>query len=256
MADHQLKARLRAGETLFGVFLGVPSPPLVEIAGWAGFDFLFVDTEHGPADVETASDLVRAAEAGGAEAVIRVPSGERTHILRALDTGPSGVLVPQVQSREEAERVAASAHYPPEGIRGIAFSVRAARYGLRQPGEYLAAAKERTLVCVQVETRRALENLKEIATVPGIDVLFVGPTDLSMNLGRAGEPAHPEVEGAIERIFEVTLESGKIAGILANDVPTAEKWKGKGGRLLAANGVGVISKAMAELASGFRSLKG
>ncbi len=255
MADHRLKARLAAGETLFGVFLGIPSPPLAEITGWAGFDFIFVDTEHGPADVRGAQDMVRAAEAGGAEALVRVALGERTQILRALDTGASGVLVPQIQSREDAERVAASAHYPPEGVRGIAFSIRAARYGLRKPAEYLAAAKEETLVCVQVETSRALENVREIASVPGIDVLFVGPTDLSMNLGHPGELTHPEVEGAIDRIFEAAIASDKVPAILANDVPTAEKWMAKGARLLAANGVGLYSRAVSDLASGFRSLK-
>ncbi|MBI2881461.1 MAG: hypothetical protein HYY21_07715 [Candidatus Tectomicrobia bacterium] len=256
MAAHRLKARLRSGKAAFGVFLGIPSAPLAEMTGWAGFDFVFVDTEHGPGDVERASDLVRAAEAGGAEAVIRVPAGERPRILRALDTGASGVLVPQIDSREAAERVAASAHYPPDGVRGIAFSIRAARYGLQRPAEYLAAAREETLVCVQVETRAALENVEEIASVPRLDVLFVGPADLSMSLGHPGDPAHPEVEAAIERIFQAAIHSGKVPGILANDAPAAEKWMGKGARLLAANGVGIFSKALSDLASGFRSLKG
>ncbi|MFQ5692344.1 MAG: HpcH/HpaI aldolase/citrate lyase family protein [Nitrospinota bacterium] len=255
MTPHRLKERLRAGETLFGVCLGIPSPPLAEIAGWAGFDFIFADTEHGPAGAESATDMVRAAEAGGAEALVRVTLAERTRILRALDAGATGVLVPQVNSKEEAERVAAAACYPPDGVRGIALSVRAARYGLAKPAEYLAAAKTETLVCVQVETRAALENAGEIASVPGIDVLFVGPTDLSMNLGHPAQLAHPEVEAAIERIFEAALSAEKVPGILANDVPTAEKWMAKGSRLLAANGVGAFSKAMAGLATGFQSLK-
>jgi 4-hydroxy-2-oxoheptanedioate aldolase len=255
MSQHRLKARLKAGETLFGVFLGIPSPPLAEIVGWAGFDFVFVDTEHGPGGAEAALNMVRAAEAGGTEAIVRVTLAERTQILRALDSGASGVLVPQVNSGEEAERVAKAAHYPPDGVRGIAFSVRAAKYGLSKPADYLAAAKEETLVCVQVETRTALENVNDIASVSGIDVLFVGPTDLSLNLGHPGDFSHPEMIGAIERIFEAAIAADKIPAILANDVPSADKWIQKGARLLAANGVGVFSKGMAELSSGFRSLK-
>jgi 4-hydroxy-2-oxoheptanedioate aldolase len=256
MAGHQLKARLNAGETLFGVFLGIPSPPLAEIAGWAGFDFVFVDTEHGPGDAQAALDMVRAAEAGGTEALVRVTYAERTQILRALDTGASGVLVPQINSRQEAELAVAAAHYPPGGVRGIAFSVRAARYGLTPPPDYLAAAGEETLVCVQVETRAALDNVRDIASVPGIDVLFVGPTDLSLNLGRPGDFSHPDVVGAIERTFEAAIEAGKVPAILANDPASAEKWMAKGARLLAANGVGVFSKGLAELVAGFRSLTG
>lgn len=256
MAHHRLKARLNAGETLFGVFLGIPAPSMAEIAGWAGFDFVFADTEHGPGHSESAVGMVRAAEAGGTEALVRVTSSERTQILRALDAGASGVLVPQVNSKEEAERAGAAAHYPPDGVRGIAFSIRAARYGLRKPAEYLAAAKEETLVCVQVESGQAVERVAEIASVPLIDVLFVGPTDLSMNLGHPGDPTHPEVEEAIDRIFEAALASGKVPAILANDVPTAEKWMGKGARMLAANGTGILSKGMADLQSGFRSLTG
>ena len=122
--------------------------------------------------------------------------------------------------------------------------------------EYLAAAKEETLVCVQVESGRAVERVAEIASVPLIDVLFVGPTDLSMNLGHPGDPTHPEVEEAIDRIFEAALASGKVPAILANDVPTAEKWMAKGARMLAANGTGILSKGMADLQSGFRSLTG
>lgn len=256
MPTHRLKSRLREGETVFGVFLGIPSTPLAEIAGWAGFDYFFADTEHGPVHSESAVSMVRAAEATGTEAVVRVTSSERTNILRALDAGASGVLIPQVNSKEEGERAAAAAYYPPDGGRGIAFSIRAAHYGLWKSGEYLAAAKEETLVCVQVETRQAIDEVDGIASVPLIDVIFVGPTDLSMNLGFPGQLAHPEVEQAIDRIFEAAMNAGKIPAILANDPATAEKWMAKGARMLAANGTGIISKGMADLCSAFRSLQG
>ena len=255
MVHPRLKARLRAGETLFGLFLGIPSPALAEMAGWAGFDYVIVDTEHGGGDVEAASAMVRAAEAGGAEAVIRVAAGARERVLRALDTGASGVQVPMVQSKEEAQDVAASAHYPPAGVRGIAFSIRSAHYGLIPPGIYFQQSEE-TLVSIQIETRRALERLDEIAQVAGIDVLFVGPTDLAQNLGHPGELTHPEVEAAIGRIFEAAQRAGKFPGILANDVLTAKRWMVRGARFLAGNGVGLVSKTFAELAGGFRALRG
>lgn len=256
MASNRLKARLREGETVFGVFLGVPSPPLAEIAGWAGFDYIFADSEHGFGHTESMVSMTRAAEAAGAEAVIRVPSSERTNILRALDVGASGVLIPQVNSKEEGEHAAAAAYYPPDGIRGLAFSVRAAHYGLLKPDEYLKVAREETLVCVQVETQKAINEMEGIASVPLIDVIFVGPTDLSMNLGLPGQLGHPKVEQAIDRIFEATLDAGKIPAILANDPPTAEKWMAKGARMLAANGVGMISRCMIDLCSDYQSLKG
>lgn len=255
MFQPRLKARLRAGDTLFGLFLGIPSAALAEMAGWAGFDYVIVDTEHGSGDVEAAASMVRAAEAGGTEAVIRVAAGARERILRALDTGASGVQVPMVQSREEAEGVAAAAHYPPAGVRGIAFSIRGAHYGLTPPGVYFQRAQE-ILVSIQVETRRGMERLDEIAQVPGIDVLFVGPTDLAQNLGHPGELTHPEVEAAVGRIFEAAQRAGKFPGILVNDVMTAKRWMARGARFLAGNGVGLVSKTFAELAGGLRALRG
>ena len=252
MPLNHLKARLRKGETVFGVFLGVPSPSLAEIAGWAGFDYIFADFEHGFGHTESMVSMVRAAEAAGAEAIIRVTSSERTNILRALDVGASGVLIPQVNSQEEGEHAAAAAYYPPDGIRGLAFSVRAARYGLSKPDEYLKVAKEETLVCVQVETQESINEVEGIASVPLVDVVFVGPTDLSVNLGFPGQLAHPEVEQAIDRIFKATLDAGKIPAILANDLPTAKKWMARGARMLAANGVGMISRCMADLCSEYQ----
>ncbi len=201
MTGHRtLKERLHGGERLAGLFVMLPSPAVVEMCGHAGFDFVIIDQEHGAAGSETLENQLRAADASGIEALVRVSSGTVENIQRALDAGASGIVVPHVMDAEYARQIVAGAHYPPLGRRGIATTARAGRHGMITVPEHLQNATRRTLVVPQIEDREALPNIPAIAAVEGIDALFIGPADLSMSLGHPGNPAHPDVQAAIEGI--------------------------------------------------------
>lgn len=212
--QHDLKQRLKNGETITGSFITMGSPDVTEIIAMAGFDFLVIDTEHGPMSVESALHLVRASEVRGVPAVLRVTNAHDTTILRALDIGAAGVQVPQVNTAAAAREVVEASHYHPVGHRGLAMP-RAADYGALTVKEYFQRSLEQTLVIAQCESAEGLENIEAVAEVPGIDVIFLGPFDLSHSLGIPGEVEDPRIKEAERRIVEVCERNGKAAGIFA-----------------------------------------
>ncbi|MBI2856612.1 MAG: hypothetical protein HYX93_07185, partial [Chloroflexi bacterium] len=180
MRKNVVKEELKAGQAVVGVFCNLPSPAAVEMLGLMGYDFAIIDAEHGPMDLETCEHMARAADAANLVPIVRVALNLPQNVLRYLDAGALGVQIPMVNTREEAERVVASTKYPPLGRRGLA-GTRASGFGAGMDlAEYVRMANEETLVVVQVETREALANLEEIAAVELVDVVFLGPTDLSM----------------------------------------------------------------------------
>ncbi|MCL6516073.1 aldolase/citrate lyase family protein [Alicyclobacillus sp.] len=195
------------------IFIGVPSAALVEMAAYAGFDAVVLDNEHGTFTHEQIEMLCAVAENAGVTPMVRVVSGERTEILKALDRGAHGLHVPQVNSPEEALAVVEAAKYPPLGKRGAAFSIRAARFGAIAVDRYLEEANRETCIAVHIETRRALERIDEILSVPGLDVAYIGPTDLSVSLGCAGQPDAPPVREAIDEILNAGRRHGVRVGI-------------------------------------------
>ena len=199
-ASATFKQRLRRRAMQLGFFIGLPSPALVEMIGWAGFDFVIIDTEHGPMSLDTVEHMLRAAEAAGIAALVRVPGATEAHILPVLDIGASGILVPHVSSFEKARDVAAQAYYPPLGRRGISTVSRAARYGLGDGAAYLANRAQETSVVLMIEDAAVLPRIGKIAALPGVDAIFIGPNDLAASLGRAGQPSHPDVTAAIAGI--------------------------------------------------------
>lgn len=207
-----LKARLEGGTPAIGVWSLLPSPGAAEILAGAGYDAVMIDLEHGPAGFAEATELVRAVEGRGAAALMRVPANDPVHLKRALDTGIEGVMVPQVSSRAEAEAAVAGCRYPPAGHRGMAATVvRASGYGARwRP--YIGEADARLLRICQIETPDAVAAVADIAAVDGVDMLFVGPFDLSANLGYPGEPDHPEVAAAVRRVEQAAKAAGKHLG--------------------------------------------
>lgn len=217
-----LKARLVAGAPAIGAWSMLPSPGAAEIVAGAGYDAVMVDLEHGPADFAAATDLVRAIEGRGAAALMRVPANDPVSLKRALDTGITGVMVPQVSSREEAEAAVSACRYPPSGGRGMAAPVvRASGYGARWQA-YVGEVDACLLRICQIETAAAIEAVEAIAAVDGVDMLFVGPFDLSSNLGFLGEPDHPEVASAIRRVEQAVKDAGKLLGGITTpgrDVP-------------------------------------
>jgi 4-hydroxy-2-oxoheptanedioate aldolase len=205
-----LKERIKSGERLFASFVMVPSPSVVEMLGYAGFDFVVLDTEHGSATVEILENQLRAAEASGIPALVRTVGMTPGEILRVLDAGAQGIIVPHVRTPQDARAIVAAAHYPPKGIRGIATTARAGRHGFVTVSDHLAAAKERILVIPQIEDADALVHVREIAGTDGIDAIFIGPADLSLSLGHPGNPDHPEVKQAIEKAVADIRSAGSI----------------------------------------------
>jgi 2-keto-3-deoxy-L-rhamnonate aldolase RhmA len=217
-----MKARLAAGETLFGTFLTLGSPFAAESLGLAGFDWLLVDLEHGGGDESLLHGQLLGAAAAGVHALVRVESGVRGRTARALDVGVEGVMCPMVNSAAEAAEWARVLHYGPAGTRGVALFHRAARFGTDPD----AIERSRSVVfgIAQIEHPDAVEAVEEIAAIDGIDVLFVGPSDLSYSMGRFREFEHPAFRSAIERVVAAAASAGKTAGIFlgsADEVPRA-----------------------------------
>ena len=219
----RLKSRLRAGETVVGPFVIVPSMTLVDTLGYAGMDFCIIDTEHGPVDMQTSMDLVIAADGAGVSPIIRVGDNDERLILRALDIGSAGVQVPQINNVDDARRVIHSAKYAPIGERGLSIFTRAGDYFKHAGERHTDRQNEETTVVVHIEGRRGLDNLDEIMTVDGIDVLFLGPYDISQSLGVPGDVRNPIVETALKDAAEKARAQGRAVGSYAKDVEMG-KW--------------------------------
>ncbi len=215
MTATSLKERLQRGEPVLGTIMPLPSPEVAEIAGLAGYDFLLLDMEHGPVTPHVLEGLVRACRAVNVPALARVPEDHPKTILRALDVGCVGVVVPQVESPQQAAAAVAATKYAPAGTRSLAGATAAAWWGKVALPDHVKASNAATLSVLQIETRRGLEAVEAIARTPGVDVLFVGPSDLSQSLGHTGAVSHPDVQAAIRRIFGAGREAGVPVGILA-----------------------------------------
>jgi len=243
MRNNPVKEKILNGGTTYGVFCNLYSPMIVELVGHIGFDFALLDAEHGPAEVESCEHMVRAADSVGLPAFIRVAMNIRQNILRYLDIGALGVMLPQISTRAEAEAVVEAVKYPPQGRRGLA-AVRAADYGLTTSlKEYTIKANQETLVVVQIETMGAVSNLDEFLSIEGIDIFFIGPSDLSASMGYVGEPNHPEAQAMIEKLVHRIRTAGKVAGTVAYTHEALAKAKERGFRFIVHGVIGMIAKA-------------
>jgi 4-hydroxy-2-oxoheptanedioate aldolase len=208
-----LKSRLMSGDAVLGCFLSFGSPLTSELMGAAGYDWALIDLEHGAGGEAEALLQLQALSGTPAAAIVRVESNARQRAHRVLDLGAHGIMFPRIDSAEDARAAAAAMQYPPLGVRGVAFSNRACEYGTNfRP--YLEASSEALLTIVQIETRVAVENVEEIAAVPGVDVLFIGPSDLSHSYGILGQFDHPDFEAAVERTVAAAKRHGRALGIL------------------------------------------
>lgn len=205
------RARLRSTDFLLGTWVTMLDPVATELLAGSGFDFLVADGEHGPLDTAHLVATLIASRAAGVPILARVGANEPVRIMHALDSGASGVVIPQVRTVADAERAVAWCRYPPVGLRGIA-PRRASEYG-RRTAAYLAAANELVTCCIQVETREAMGDLDAILSVRGVDALLVGPNDLSAALGHTGDLTHPEVEEAIALVVERAAAHEVPAGV-------------------------------------------
>lgn len=239
-----LRERLLSGELLVGTSLNMGSALAAEICGLAGFDWVFIDLEHGSA---TEADLLAQLQAlshTGAAPLVRVEANERPRFAKALDFGAEGVIVPRVNTAEEARRAVASLRYAPEGERGVATMNRAAGFGARGR-EMVETFNQRGVGVVQIESGQAVANVAEIAAVEGVDCLFVGPTDLTHSLGIFLQMDHPKYGAALEAVRQAAADAGKPTGVLVRTVQEVERYRALGFTLI---GVGSDSAFLADAA--------
>lgn len=236
LQPNRTKAKLRRGEPAFGVINTSDDPLWAELCGLAGFDYYILDGEHGLINPAAATHVVRACERVGLTPLVRLALPDPKRILPYLDTGMMGVMVPGLETPEEVARLVAAVKYPPLGRRGIGLA-RAAAYMARR-GEtpaYVAAANAETMVIIQFEDPALLERLPALATVPGVDAVMIGPRDLSLAMGYADGPDHPEVQATIERAIAACRRAGVVVGTTAATRAAAQAEVARGvGMVLAA----------------------
>jgi 4-hydroxy-2-oxoheptanedioate aldolase len=228
----KLKYAFKEGQTLVGTWLNAPSPAQVETIGYAGFDFVMLDTEHSAYDIAGCENLVRAADAAQLPCLVRVSDNEPTPIARVLEYGAQGIVIPHVSSRAEAEAAVSHAHYPPVGVRGAAPTIRAAHYGQIPWPDYMAQARDETMVVLQIEGKEGIENLDAIMAVDGVDVLFVGPFDLSTVLGISGQLDHPLLVDTVGEIVRRARAKNIAVGIWMPTPEQAGPWIERGVQLI------------------------
>ena len=223
----RFKAAMESERGALGPFMIGTDPALVESAGYAGYDFVLLDMEHGTTTFQTLPHLIRAANVVGVCPVVRVPRGSDIWIDQALDVGAGAVMIPQIETAEQARQAVSAAKFSPIGTRGTCRFVRAAGFGAVPGSEYFTQSQD-TVVILQAEGKRAVANLDEILEVPGIDVVFVGPYDLSSSLGHIGEIDHPEVVACIQEIIAKANAKGIKVGCFADTVEGGRKWRDLG----------------------------
>ncbi len=234
-----LKQRLQAGDTVLGCFLSFGSPLTSELMGLAGYDWALIDLEHGAGGEPEALLQLQALSATPSAAIVRVESNARQRAHRVLDLGAHGIMFPRIDTAEDARAAAAAMRYPPLGVRGVAFSNRVCEYGSNfRP--YLDASSDALLTIVQIETRAAVDNVDSIAAVPGVDVLFIGPSDLSHSYGVLGQFDHPDFTAAIQRTVQAAQTHNKSLGILLPKPADLDHYLALGFRFIASGSDAVL----------------
>lgn len=243
--DDRLPAMLRGGQRLRGIFNSIPHPAIVEMCGYAGFDFVVIDNEHGSGNLETTENMLRAARASGIAPVVRCM---RHDIPRVLDMGASGVQIPMVDSAEEARDLVQQVRYPPVGRRGSAFSPRAAGYGAFPGAAHTQRSDQAIALIVMVETPQAIDNAGAIAAVPGIDAVFIGPNDLSHAMGHGSNWKAAPVQAAIERGLRAIAAAGNCGGVLALTPEDEDRCADWGARYFATVTTSLFTQALHQAA--------
>ncbi len=245
-----LKDALAHGRRQIGIWSSLCSPMVAELLAGSGFDWLLIDSEHAPSELDQIVAQLQAAAAYPTEAVVRIPAADPTVIKRYLDAGVRSLLVPFVEDAGAARAVVAATRYPPQGIRGVSVAHRGNRFG-RVKG-YLQAADETNCVIVQLETRKALAAVEEIATVDGVDAVFIGPSDLAADLGHLGHAGHSDVQAAIRATVERCRAVRRPIGILAPVAEDARRYLEWGATLVAVGSdIGVMARGMDQLVEAF-----
>jgi len=248
---NRFRAQIGAGQRLMGCWLSLGSPITTEVLGLAGFDWLLMDAEHAPNDVLSLIPQLMALKDSPSAPVVRPPWNDTVVIKRLLDAGFFNFLIPFVESAEQARAAVAATRYPPQGVRGVSVSQRSNRYGAVP--DYFSTVNEQIVVMAQIESRAGVAAVHEIASVEGIDALFVGPSDLAAAFGHFGQPAHPEVQAAIAEVLTIARAAGKPTGILAPVEADARAYLAQGLTLVAVGSdLGLLRMHSKALADSFR----
>lgn len=253
---NRLKQALAEGRTACGLLNSIPSPLVVEMIGYAGYDFVILDTEHACVNPETLENMVRAAECAGITPLVRVPNAEPEAILRALDCGAQGVVVPHVRDRAEAERAVAASRYFPLGCRGISGG-RTTGFGTLDLPTYFERANREIMVVAMIEDKDGIDNLDAILSVPGIDMALEGAVDLSQSYGVPGQAQHPCVQAAVEKIAAACRVHGVPFCAIPRLAGQFESWKARGVQAyLLGDDRGLSFKALKAHLTGMRQARG
>lgn len=246
------KNKIKSDDCVYGIFMKTGDPMFVEAAGIGGFDYVILDTEHGPVSIENQQNNIRAAEARGTVPIVRLPDGDENTIGKALDIGAYGIQVPQISNAAEAKQVVKNAKFYPYGMRGVCRFVRAADYSNMDRFEYFENSKD-LLIILQLEGVKAIENLDEILDVDGIDILFIGPYDLSQSLGIPGQVNNPVVVAEMKKIVEKAKAKNKVIGTFVDTPEDLEMWRKLGLQYLSYSvDIGIFIDACRNLTAEFK----
>jgi 2-dehydro-3-deoxyglucarate aldolase/4-hydroxy-2-oxoheptanedioate aldolase len=254
MQTNQVKQALSAGKLQLGVALWqLRSAEIARIYAAAGFDWIFLDTEHGGFNIETVQDICRVANLANIAPIVRATDVQYPLIARALDCGAQGIIFPRVESPELLERAVSWTRFPPKGARGFGLAGPQTGYGAHTMGEVISHMNANTLVVLQIETARALEGRDELLSVPGIDAVLVGPADLSVSLGVPGEFQHPRMVEAIEAIRHSCIRFGVAPGLHARSSALAKFWRDRGMLFLScSNEIALLHERASEVVAELR----
>jgi len=248
MSTNILNDKLLKGDTVYGPFCKIQDPAIVEIAALSGFDFVIIDMEHGPYSIESAQNMIRAAEARGITPVVRVTENNETLILRTLDIGAKCIQVPQICTKADADKLVKATKFYPKGERGMCRYVRAAEYTNISAADHFGKANNDITTIIHIEGMEGINNLEEIVSVEGVDVIFLGPYDLSQSCGVPGQVNDPKVVDAMKGAVETAKKYGKFVGTFTESPEKAKMWKDIGVQYISyAVDVGLVMNTFKEI---------
>src|SRR4051812_49591892 len=251
LPKNHFKSALKSARPQIGLWSSLSSSYTVEVIAGAGFDWILLDSEHSPADLENLLGQLQAAAPYTSHPVVRVPWNDMVTMKRILDVGAQSLLIPYVSTAEEARAAVAHTRYPPAGVRGVAGTTRATRFG--RVKDYARRAHDELCLLVQVETQAALDNIEAICAIEGVDGVFVGPADLHASFGYTGEIANPKVKPVIDEAIRRIRKAEKAPGILTASEPDARQWLDCGALFVAVGAaVGILARGAEALAQKFK----
>jgi 4-hydroxy-2-oxoheptanedioate aldolase len=254
MPHNPFKRALAEFRPQIGLWVGLANPYSAELCAGAGFDWLLIDGEHAPNDVPTLLAQLQAVAPYASHPIVRPVIGDTALIKQLLDIGAQTLLVPMIETPEQAAETVAAMHYPPRGVRGVGAALaRASRWG--SVDNYLKTASDELCLLLQIETRKGLDNLAAIAKTPGVDGIFIGPADLAASLGHLGAPSHPEVQAEIAKALAMLKDLGVPSGILAADESLARKYLAAGATFVAVGiDTSILARGLANLVATYKDV--